>query len=98
MSVSSHRTSERHRVSLCFVSLFVRCDPPPPPAHPEPPHTQNLFVEQRDLAVVTVVAAHLAVSRIQAGGVGEGGRQGVIVRGGVGVARWGQQGLGVRLG
>lgn len=47
---------------------------------------------------MTVVAAHLALSRVQVGGVGEGRREGVIVRGGVGVARRGEQRLGVRLG
>lgn len=47
---------------------------------------------------MAVVAAHLAVGGVEAGRVGEGRRQRVIVRGRVGVAgRW-QQRLGVRLG
>lgn len=47
---------------------------------------------------MAVVAAHLAVGRVEVGGVGEGGREGVIVRGGVGVAGRGKQRLGIRLG
>lgn len=47
---------------------------------------------------MTVVAAHLAVSRVEVGGVGEGRREGVIVRGGVGVAGRGKQRLRIRLG
>lgn len=46
---------------------------------------------------MAVVAAHLAVGRVEVGGVGEGWRQRVIVRGGVGVARWGEERLGVGL-
>lgn len=65
---------------------------PPPPS----PGGPGLLVQQWDLAVVTMVSAHLAVCWVEAGGVGEGRRQGVIVC--VGVARWGEQGLGVRLG
>lgn len=45
---------------------------------------------------MAVVAAHLAVGRVQVGRVGEGWREGVIVRGGV--ARRGEQRLGIRLG
>lgn len=58
----------------------------------------RLLVQQGDLAVVTVVAAHLAVCLVEVGGIGEGRGEGVIVRGGVGVARRGEQGLGIRLG
>lgn len=47
---------------------------------------------------MAVVAAHLAVGRVEVGGVGEGWREGVIVRGGVGVARRGEQRLWIRLG
>lgn len=93
--MSSHQTSASHSGLLCFVSPFL-CTATPP-SHPDP-ISCNLFVEQGDLAVVTVVAAHLAVGWIQAGGVGEGRRQGVIVHGGVWVARRGEQGLGVWLG
>lgn len=79
-----------HRAHLCH------CTPnPPTPAPPSPPGPR-LFIQQRDLAVVAVVAAHLAVGRVQVGGVGEGWREGVIVRGGV--ARRGEQRLWIRLG
>lgn len=69
------------------------CDCPLP--LPPPPSVPRLFVQQWDLAVVTVVAAHLAVGGVEVGGVGEGRREGVIVRGGV--AGRGKQGLGIRL-
>lgn len=84
-------TSESHSVLLCFVSpvCTVRLRPQPEP---------RLFIQQWDLAVVTVVATHLALRRVEVGGVGEGGREGVIVRGGVGVAGRGKQRLGIRLG
>lgn len=45
---------------------------------------------------MAVVAAHLAVGRVQVGRVGEGWREGVIVSGGV--ARRGEQRLWIRLG
>lgn len=93
------------------VSRCVLCPTPPlktcatPPLPPSlPPLTLPLslppgsLIQQRDLAVVTVVATHLAVVSVQVGGVGEGGRERVIVRGGVGVAGRGQQRLGVRPG
>lgn len=35
-------------------------------------YTGLLLVEQRDLAAVAVVAAHLALARVDAGGVGVG--------------------------
>ena len=69
-----------------------------PLSNPHPLPVPRLFIQQWDLAVVTVVAAHLAVSRVEVGGVGEGRREGVIVRGGVGVARRGKQRLGIWLG
>lgn len=47
---------------------------------------------------MAVVAAHLAVGWVEAGRVGEGRRQRVIVRGRVWVAGRRQQRLGVRLG
>lgn len=58
----------------------------------------HLFIQKGDLAVVTVVAAHLAVRWIEVGGVGEGRWEGVIVCGWVGVAGRREQGLGIRLG
>lgn len=58
----------------------------------------RLFIQQWDLAVVTVVAAHLAVGRVEVGGVGEGRREGVIVRGRVGIAGRGKQRLRIGLG
>lgn len=83
--------SESHSVLCCFVIpvCTVRLSPPPLPL-------SRLFIQQWDLAVVTVVAAHLALRRVQVGRVGEGRREGVIV--GVGVARRGKQGLGILLG
>lgn len=47
---------------------------------------------------MTVVATHLALRWVEIGRVGEGGRHGVIIHGGVRVARWGKQRLGVGLG
>ena len=61
-----------------------------------PPKPTPLLVEQRDLAVVAVVAAHLAVGRVQAGRVGEGRRKRVVVV--AGVTGRGQQGLRIGLG
>lgn len=83
---------------LCVPGLcaFCECSHPPPTLPPLP--VPRLFIQQWDLAVVTMVAAHLAVSRVEVGGVGEGRREGVIVRGGVGVAGRGKQRLGIRLG
>lgn len=63
-----------------------------------PSSVPGLLIQQRDLAVVAVVAAHLAVGRVEVGRVGEGRREGVIVRGGVGVAGWGEQRLWIWLG
>lgn len=93
-------TSESHSVSLCFVSPVCVCVRLSPPLIPSPPSPSvpRLFIQQWDLAVVTVVAAHLAVSRVEVGGVGEGRRERVIVRGGVGVAGRGKQRLGIGLG
>lgn len=72
------------------------CDSLPLPF--PPPSVPRLLIQQWDLAVVTVVAAHLAVGRVEVGGVGEGRREGVIVRGGVWVTRRGKQRLGIWLG
>lgn len=80
------------------VSRCVLCPPCVARLPPPPPSVPRLFIEQWDLAVVTVVAAHLAVGRVEVGGVGEGRREGVIVRGGVGVAGRGKQRLGILLG
>lgn len=57
----------------------------------------HLFIQQWDLAVVTVVAAHLAVCWVEVGGVGEGRWEGMIVRGWVGIAGRREQGLGIWL-
>lgn len=99
-TVSQHRCARRRYKwkSQCLVCVFVsprvHCATAPSP-FPLPPPCLALFVQQWDLAVVTVVAAHLAVGGVEVGGVGEGRREGVIVRGGV--AGRGKQRLGIRL-
>lgn len=55
------------------------------------------FVEQLKPAGVAVVSADLAVGLVEVGGVGERRRERVVVRGGDGVSRRRDQGLGVTL-
>ena len=46
---------------------------------------------------MTVVAADLPIGLVEVGGIGEGGRERVVVGGWERVARWGHQGFGVAL-
>lgn len=55
------------------------------------------LVEELQSAGVAVVAVDLAVGLVEGGGVGEGGREGVVVGGREGVSWWREERFGIVL-
>lgn len=69
--------------SLLFTSLCPRLH-----VISVPLASRDSLVEELQSSRVTVVAVDLAVGLVQGGGVGEGGREGVVVRSREGVSWW----------
>lgn len=62
---------------------------------PVPPASRDSLVEELQSSRVTVVAVDLAVGLVQGGGVGKGGREGVVVRSREVVSRWREERFGI---
>lgn len=78
--------------SLLFTSLCPRLH-----VISVPLASRDSLVEELQSSRVTVVAVDLAVGLVQGGGVGEGGREGVVVRSREGVSWWREEWFGIIL-
>lgn len=78
--------------SLLFTSLCPRLH-----FIPVSLASRDSLVEELQSSRVTVVAVDLAVGLVEGGGVGEGGREGVVVRSREGVSWWREERFGIVL-